>query len=119
MLLSNDAHKALSSILKFAGIHKQTDYISVFYNENRRELALERERSEAIFVWLEKYETSIPGVSIKNQQFPGQPYDWKQTRNSNLNDKNSPNLKIGNKAWYLEVESLDALLELARWYARR
>lgn len=117
MFDTKEAHKILSEILRFAGVKKQTEYISVFTNPKGRELALERDRTEAFYVWLEKYNASIPGIEIKNQENPGQPYDRKQQRNSNLNDKNCPNLKFGNRVWYLKIESVGALRELANWYA--
>lgn len=117
MFDTKEAHKILSEALNFAGLQQQTDYIAVFKSKSGRELALERDRTEAFYVWLEKYTTSIPGVSIKNQSNPGQPYERKQARNSNLNDKNCPNLKVGNRVWYLEIESTQALKEVANWYA--
>lgn len=112
-----EARNLLSKTLQFAGIQKQTDYIAVFLNPKGREMALERDRSQAIHVWVEKFNTSIPGVVIKNEKHPGQPYERNQTRNSNLNSKNCPNLKVGNRVWYLEIESLRALEEVAKWYA--
>lgn len=116
MFDSREAHEILSAKLNFAGTQKQTEYISIFKNKNGRELALERNRSEAFYVWLEKYQTTIDDVTIKNQENPGKPYSYKQSRNSNLNDKNSPHLKVGNKVWYLEIKSREALIKLADWY---
>ena len=117
MFDTKEAHKILSEFLRFAGLEKQTEYIAVFHNPKGRELALERDRAEAFYVWLEKYSVIIPGVAIKNRENPGEPYDRKQSRNSNLNDSNCPNLKVGNKVWYLEVKSVQALQKLASWYA--
>lgn len=117
MFDAKEAHKILSEVLRFAGLQRQTDYIAVFRNPKGRELALERDRTEAFYVWLEKYTTVIPGVVVKNQENPGEPYARKQPRNSNLNDKNCPNLKVGNRVWYLEIKSPRALRELANWYA--
>lgn len=117
MFDTKEAHKILSESLRFAGVQKQTDYIAVFQNSKGRELALERDRSEAFYIWLERYSAVIPEVIIKNQENPGEPYGWKQPRNSNLNDKNCPNLKVGNRVWYLEIGSPQALREVANWYA--
>jgi hypothetical protein len=94
-----------------------TQYIARYNSRSGREIALERDRTEAFFVWLQKYDISIEGVKIKNEKFPGQPYGWKQPRNSNLNDKNAPKLKVGNKVWYLEIENLEALKKVISWYA--
>lgn len=95
-----------------------TQYIARYNTKSGTEIALERDRSEALYVWLQKFDTQIDGVKVNNQKFPGQPYDRNQTRNSNLNDKNSPKLKRGNKVWYLEVQDMAALKELIAWYAK-
>lgn len=112
-----EAHKILSESLRFAGLQKQTDYIAVYHNPKGRELALERNRTEAFYIWLEKYSVVIPGVTIKNQENAGEPYGRKQPRNSNLNDKNCPKLKVGNSVWYLEIDTSQALRVVANWYA--
>ena len=93
-----------------------TKYIARYNTQSGKELALERERTDALYIWLQKYDADIEGVSIRNEKFPGQPYDRKQTRNSNLNDKNTQKLKLGNKAWYVKVENLSALEALIGWY---
>jgi len=94
-----------------------TQYIARYNTKSGKEIALERKRTEAFFVWVQKYNESIDGVSIKNESYPGKPYDRKQSRNSNLNDKNTPNLKQGNRVWYLEISNIDALKNLIDWYA--
>lgn len=94
-----------------------TQYIARYKTKSGKEIALERDRSDAFYVWLQKFDKNIEGIQIKNTKFPGQPYDRKQTRNSNLNDKNSPKLKLGNKVWYLKIDSFDALESLINWYA--
>ena len=95
-----------------------TQYIARYNTKSGKEIALERNRSDALYVWLQKFDTQVEGIKVKNQKFPGQPYDCKQSRNSNLNDKNSPKLKEGNKVWYLEIENIEALKELIAWYAK-
>jgi hypothetical protein len=94
-----------------------TRYIARYNTKNGNEIALERERAGAFFVWVQKYDESVEGVTIRNQKNPGQPYDRKQARNSNLNDKNTPTLKLGNKAFYLEAVNIVAFRNLVNWYA--
>ena len=94
-----------------------TQYIARYTTKSGKQIAMERERSESFFVWLQKYDVDIDGITIKNEKYPGQPYDRKQPRNSNLNDKTAENLKPGNKVWYLEIESIDALKRLIDWYS--
>lgn len=93
-----------------------TQYIARYNSKSGREIALERDRTEAFFVWLEKYDVTLDGIRIKNDKCPGQPYGRTQPRNSNLNEKNAPRLKVGNKVWYLEIENLEALKALISWY---
>lgn len=50
MLNSNDAHTILADQLEFAGVNRQTDYISVFTNKRGKALALERNRTSGFFV---------------------------------------------------------------------
>lgn len=114
MIYSEKARDELKKAFPFT--ERCTQYIARYETESGKELALERDRKDAYYVWVQKYDTSIPGIRIKNRSHPGQPYDRKQTRNSNLNDTNTPKLKLGNKVWYLEIEDLDALKNLISWY---
>lgn len=70
-------------------------------------------------VWVQKYDTDINGVMIQNVKNPGSPYDRKQPRNSNLNDTNAPDLKVGNAAWYLKVDDEAAVSKLVDWFKSR
>ena len=74
-----------------------TEVCTKYNTKSGKEIAIEIDRSEAFYVWLQKFDTTagIEGIKIKNEKFPGQPYDRKHTRNSNLNEKNSPKLKLG------------------------
>lgn len=100
---TENVHIMLKDMFPFTEAY--TQYIAVFRTLNRRELALERDRTEAFYIWLERYDQDIPGVTINNVKHPGQSYGPKQTRNSTLNHKNAPRLKIGNRVWYLEISS--------------
>ncbi len=100
----------------FPFTEKTTQKVAVYRNQKGREIAVQRERSESFYVWLEKYDTEIDGISVKNEKHPGQPYDRKQSRSSNLNDTTAPRLKVGNKAWYLQVDGLTELKHLVEWY---
>ena len=96
-----------------------TQYIARYNTKTGKEIALERDRTEAFFVWIQKYEAEIEGVVIKNEKFPGLPYERTQSRNSNLNETNTPRLKKGNKVWYLQIDSLSSLKKLVDWYANQ
>ncbi|MFT5760419.1 MAG: hypothetical protein ACI9LM_005205 [Alteromonadaceae bacterium] len=115
-----DTEKARNELKKaFPFTEVCTKYIAKYNTKSGKEIAIERDRSEAFYVWLQKFDTTagIEGIKIKNEKFPGQPYDRKQTRNSNLNENNSPKLKLGQKVWYLEIENIEALKKLISWYA--
>lgn len=102
---------------KFPFTEVSTHYIAKYETKSGREVVLERERSDAIYLWLQKYDQVIDGVRINNIKFPGQPYEPKQTRNSNLNEKNAPKLKFGKRAFYLEIDNLLALESVVEWYS--
>ncbi len=95
---------------------QSTDYILAFRTSRGRELALERERSDSYFLWLQKYNQDFDGVSIRNLHGGDGPYSASQTRNSNLNTTKTPKLGIGNRVWYLEIDSLEALDNVLSWY---
>lgn len=100
----------------FPFTEKTTQKLAVYRNPKGREIAVQLERSGAFYVWLEKYDIEVPGIAVKNAKFPGQPYDRKQSRSSNLNDTTAPRLKKGNKVWYLQVDGLTELQQLVDWY---
>tara|TARA_R110002072_G_scaffold302794_1_gene488769 strand:+ start:6245 stop:6598 length:354 start_codon:yes stop_codon:yes gene_type:complete len=114
MIDTEKAREAFKQAFPFTEVC--TQYIARYNTKSGMEIALERDRSDAFYVWLQKYDVEIDGVLVKNQKYPGLPYGRKQTRNSNLNDKNTPKLKFGNKVWYLEISSLEALNKLIDWY---
>ncbi len=100
----------------FPMTEKTTQKMATYKNQGGREIALQRERSNAYYLWLEKYDVDFEYVTVKNQKNPGQPYDRKQPRSSNLNDTTAPRLKLGNKAWHLEVENISGLQTVIDWY---
>ncbi len=93
----------------FPMTEKALKKMAVYKNKSGMEIAMQLVRSRAFYLWLEKYDSSLEYVSIKNVKNPGQPYASTQPRSSNLNDTMAPRLKVGNKVWYLEVENLSAL----------
>jgi hypothetical protein len=113
---SEKARELLKEAFPFT--EKTTVYIAGYRTESGREIALERDRAEAFYVWVQKYDVEIEGIAIQNKNFPGKPYDRRQTRNSNLNDKNSPKLQFGNRAWYLRIDNLEAVRTLIYWYGK-
>lgn len=114
MTISENAWKLLMDRFPFTEV--STQYIARFETSSGRELALEKNRTDAIYLWVQKYDQAFDGVEIKNEKFPGQPYGYKQTRNSNLNQKNTPKLKVGNKVFYLRIETLSSFKTVIDWY---
>lgn len=108
------AQEALKAAFPFT--EKATQYIATYRTTKGREIALDRESAGAIYVWVSKCNTSLNGVSVKNEKYPGEPYGPRQARNSNLNDTNAPTLKVGNRVWHLKVDNHAALEALVVWY---
>jgi hypothetical protein len=102
----------------FPFTEKKTTHIITYRTKTGRELALEPNSKDAYLLWLQKYNTAIEGVEINNRDYPGLPYEAKQTRNHHLNETNSPKLKLGNKVWYLKIRDLEALKHCVDWYAK-
>lgn len=115
--ISLNAQKKLKENFPFTEV--LTQYIAKYETKNGKELALERERTEGIFLWLQKYDQIMDGVRVKNEKYPGQPYEAKQPRNSNLNEKNTPKLKFGRKAFYLQIDNIEAFEKVITWYAEK
>ena len=114
MINQDQARKILKEVFPFT--EKCTQYLACYKTKSGKEIALEREREDAFYIWLQNYDAEIDGVVIRNEKFPGQPYERKQRRNSNL-ESNAPNLWVGNRAWYLRIESIEALKQLINWYS--
>ncbi len=95
-------------------IASPTLYIAGFKTQSGRELALERKRNTGIFLWTEQVYGEVPA------QFSGGcvVYAPLKPRNSNLNGKNAPRLKLGNSVsyWRLQLEFLSAFLD---WYCKQ
>jgi hypothetical protein len=75
---------------------------------------------QSVQVWIEYEEGKDPRdihLAVRNAKYPGTPYSVNQSRNSNLNDKNSPKLKKGYRVWYLTIADSGELDILLNWYA--
>lgn len=97
----------------------RTAHIVTFKTMMRRDLAIEPERKGAFYVWAERYNDGLSGISVRNPLNPGRPYSAQQARNHHLNEKNAPRLKVGNPVWYLRIESVEALQPFLDWYAKQ
>ena len=95
-----------------------TKYIAGFRTERGRELALERNRNTAIYLWAEIQNPDIKGIKVMNQANPGMPYSANQPRNSNLNNKNAPRLKEGKEVYYLKIDDAAVLRAFVDWYRK-
>ena len=110
---------AMHELGKVFRLHKPpTKYCAGYETKSGRQLALNLQKRSGplLYVWVEEYAVQISGVAVKNVKNPGQPYAPDQGRASSLRS-NAPRLAEGNTAWYLTVESLDALKDLLRWYS--
>ena len=101
---------------KLPGTENSTKYISCFSDRSGRQLAIEKERTTGIYLWVEKYDSEVDGVQVKNRNTPGMPYNVNQSRNSNLNDKTASRLKVGNKVWYLKIDSFESFKQFFNGY---
>ena len=103
-------------LLKAASVSVRppTKYIALFATTRKRQIALERTRTNGIYVWTECHPSDLNGIQIANRRFPGQPYTAAQPRNSNL--KNC-RLGLGNLAYYLKFETAGTFERFLKWYA--
>ena len=108
------AETLLKAPFKFTA--KPTKYIAGFSTSTSLQLALERNRKGNVYLWVEKHNPGLPGVKIKNAEYLGKPYKAGQPRNSNLNGKNAPRLRVDRKAWYLEFSDFPSFKAFSDWY---
>jgi len=85
-----------------------TKYIAAYKTKKGRQLALAASLKTEVKLFLDAKPSSIPDARIENYP-PGRP------RNSNL-DTNAPQLGTDRQAFYVQVASLDELVQLCDWY---
>lgn len=90
-------------------IAEPSKYIAGFRTSNGKEIALERETS-VITLWTQC--VSVEDAEIK----PARRYSNTDTRNSNLNRKNCPALRLGNPALVWKLSDRDELVDFINWY---
>lgn len=90
-------------------IAEPSKYIAGFRTMDGKEIALEREGS-GITLWTQY--VSVDGAEIQ----PVRRYADTDTRNSNLNRKNCPALRLGNRALVWKLVDRDELLDFINWY---
>lgn len=113
------ASKAESLLkLQFAKLREPTKYIAAFRTANGRHLALTRQNTNDLCIWAELCPEAMDGVTVKNRDFPGQPYSETQPRSSNLNNA-SKRLGMGNQVYYLKCDTLGALERFITWYGTK
>lgn len=86
-----------------------SNYIAGFEMPNGRQIALERDRAQ-IYVWTEKISLDDAPAA------PVRAYSAEKSRNSNLNGKNCPRLRVGNPVLYWIFHTLDELGHFLVWY---
>lgn len=87
-----------------------TSYIAGFRTEDGKELALER-KGRSIFVWTQPVDLD------EVDWLPQRVYSATSARNSNLNGKNCPALRLGNRVMYWKLADNDELLDFINWYS--
>lgn len=85
-----------------------TKYIAAYKTKQGRQLALAASLKTEVKLFLDAKPPSITDARIENYP-PGRP------RNSNL-DTNAPQLGTDRQAFYVQVVSLDELVQLCDWY---
>ena len=91
-------------------IAEPTKYIAGFRTRGGLELALERNRS-GIALWTEV----VPNVEESGFVMTRR-YDATTPRNSNLNSKNCPRLKLGREVLTLKLCDTEELIGFINWY---
>lgn len=84
-----------------------TKYIAGFRLRSGREIALERDRVQAIYLWT----SPLDGAPADLARYRT-PYAAQKSRNSNLNTKNAPTLRVGRPVDYWTLPSLAELERL-------
>ncbi len=115
---TKEAEAMLSSIFPVTG--KAVEYIAPYKTKSGKEIALERKKRKSddmpYYIWMQHEPPKLDGLSIRNQANPGRPYDKNQHRTTGLSGQTAPSLMNGKKAYYVMVEDLDALRDLAISY---
>ncbi|WP_394168914.1 DUF262 domain-containing protein [Saccharospirillum alexandrii] len=87
-----------------------TKYIAGFRTADGKEIAYERGKT-TITLWTQPVD--LEGAEIE----PVRSYEPHTPRNSNLNRKNTPALKLGNPALVWHLYDTDELLDFINWYS--
>lgn len=94
----------------FARIAEPSNYIAGFRTEDGKELALERS-AKSIVLWTQP-------VRLEGGEWsPRRVYAATSARNSNLNRKNCPALRLGNPVLHWKLTDLEELLDFINWYS--
>lgn len=91
----------------------QTKYIASFRVGDGREVALERNKN-SFYLWTGRCADVAPAEFTP---FLRRRYSASKSRNSNLNDKNSPTLKTGYAVDYWLFPTVGALSRFVQWYS--
>lgn len=95
---------------RFTPVAIPSRYIAGFRSKRFLEIALERNRTEGVYLWTE-------AVSAPAGMFPlPEVYPASRTRNSNLIGKHAPRLTVGHQVHYWRLDEAD-LVRFLDWYA--
>jgi hypothetical protein len=91
-------------------ISEPTKYIAGFRTNDGKELAFER-TGKFVTLWTQR-------VVLSDSEFePTREYSETDTRNSNLNRKNCPALRLGNPVLFWKLDGEEDLLDFLNWYS--
>ncbi len=93
---------------RFDRTRKATQKLAGFVTSNGRQIALQRERKTALYLWVEDRPPSALGVTVER-------YPPSKSRGSN-HKAIVPNLSEGNEAWKVVLQDLGVLAALMDWY---
>lgn len=93
---------------RFDRTKEATQKLAGFVTSNGRQIALQRERKTALYLWVEVRPPPIVGVTIER-------YPPSKSRGSH-HKANVPSLAEGNEAWKVVLQDLGALATLMDWY---
>ncbi len=89
---------------------------AAYRNRAGEEIALQLGTNDAYYVWVQRYDGSVSGVEVHNEQSPGEPYAADQPRHPGLDERLAPQLQTGSEAWCLKAANREALAALIAWY---
>ncbi|CAN4280788.1 AAA family ATPase [Pseudoxanthomonas sp. LjRoot125] len=93
---------------RYPDVCSSTKYIAAFQTQEGRQLALSANLKTEVKLFIDSRPPQIPGARVEDYP-PG------RSRNSNL-DIAAQKLGVGHQAYYVQLASMDELVQLCDWY---